>query len=305
LYSIFQNGWWLDAVAPRQWDEVVVKEGSQIVARLPYTVRHRRGFTCLEMPSLTQTLGPWIAPHEAKYTNLISRQHKLMAALIAQLPDFDLFQQNFHHSVTNWLPFYWQGFQQTTRYTYLIDDLSNLDLIWRETRENIKREIRKAQTKLSVRTDLDTTKFLDLNEMTFKRQGMQLPYPRDLVERIDHACAARCCRQVFFAEDSQGQLHAAVYIVWDEHAAYYLMGGSDPELRNSGATSLLIWAAIQHASKVTKAFDFEGSMLEPIERFFRAFGAKQIPYLSISKITSPLLRVRRDIKEWIRLIRHK
>jgi hypothetical protein len=61
------------------------------------------------------------------------------------------------------------------------------------------------------------------------------------------------------------------------------MGGGDPALRNSGATSMVLWQAITFAATVTKRFDFEGSMLEPVERFFRAFGARQTPYFRVTR----------------------
>jgi hypothetical protein len=32
-------------------------------------------------------------------------------------------------------------------------------------------------------------------------------------------------------------------------------------------------------------FDFEGSMIAPINRFFRAFGGRQAPYLRVSRAT--------------------
>ncbi|MCY1460607.1 Acetyltransferase (GNAT) domain protein [compost metagenome] len=119
---------------------------------------------------------------------------------------------------------------------------------------------------------------------------MKVPYSRDLVKRIDDACAERKRRAILIAEDPEGRRHAGVYIVWDQNSAYYIMGGGDPELRNSGATSLCMWEAIKLASTVTKAFDFEGSMLEPVERFFRGFGASQVPYFSITKTPSKLLK---------------
>jgi hypothetical protein len=37
------------------------------------------------------------------------------------------------------------------------------------------------------------------------------------------------------------------------------------------------------ARAVTDVFDFEGSMLRPVERFFRAFGSRQTPYLRVSR----------------------
>ena len=44
------------------------------------------------------------------------------------------------------------------------------------------------------------------------------------------------------------------------------------------------------AGEHTDVFDFHGSMLQPVERFFRAFGAQQTPYLSVTRM-SPALRL--------------
>ncbi len=299
--SLFQQPWWLDAVAPNQWDEVTVKRGGEIVARLPYVIKKRKGLTILSMPQLTQTLGPWLRPSKAKYAKQLSEQKDLMTELIQKLPRFDYFFQNFHYSITNWLPFYWQGFEQTTRYTYVLENLSDSQKMWDGMLPKIRTDIKKAQNRfgLGIRTDLGVDAFLDMNELTFTRQGMKLPYSRDFVRRLDHACETHNARRVFFAQDKDSRIHAAVYTVWDENSAYYLMGGSDPDMRNSGANSLCMWEAIKFASTVTKKFDFEGSMIEPVERFFRAFGAKQIPYFHITKTNSRLLRLRSCIKSLI------
>jgi hypothetical protein len=80
-------------------------------------------------------------------------------------------------------------------------------------------------------------------------------------------------------------VHAVAYAVWDDKAAYYVLGGGEPDLRNSGATSLLVWELIMRAREVTDVFDFEGSMMEPLERFFRAFGGRQTPYLHVFRAT--------------------
>jgi lipid II:glycine glycyltransferase (peptidoglycan interpeptide bridge formation enzyme) len=226
-----------------------------------------------------------------------------MTELIEGLPPYDTFTQHFHYSVSNWLPFYWRGFQQTTRYTYVLEHLDDLDALWTGLRENIRRGIRKAQKLVAIRDDLGLDVFQDLNEMTFRRQGLPMPYTRDVVARIDRSCAERGCRRILVAEDAQKRLHAGVYLVWDSRAAYYLIGGADPELRNSGAMSLLMWEAIQFASTVTKTFDFEGSMLEPVERFFRSFGADQKPYFRVTRTTSPLLKMKGDLRSSLSLLR--
>ena len=97
------------------------------------------------------------------------------------------------------------------------------------------------------------------------------------------------------AVDHRHNIHSVAYFIWDNHSVYYLMGGSNPSLRNSGAASLLMWEGIIFAIKNNKQFNFEGSMHEHIERFFRAFGAEQTPYYKISKINSPLIKLKNFI----------
>jgi hypothetical protein len=55
--------------------------------------------------------------------------------------------------------------------------------------------------------------------------------------------------------------------------------------------SLLLWEAINKSAKKAKAFNFEGSMIEPIERYFRAFGGKLTPYFEIKKTSSKFLKL--------------
>jgi len=293
--SLFQKPWWLYAVCGKDnWNVVVVEKGGQIIASMPYYIVKRRGMRIITMPKLTQTMGPWLRPSSAKYANQLAEQKDLMTALIEKLPAFACFSQNFHYSITNWLPFYWQGFSQTTRYTYVLEEISVTSRIWDGMLPKIRTDIKKAQNRfgLKVCTDLGIDTFLTINEKTFSKQGMQLPYSKNFVKRLDKACKEHNARKIFFAKDSDGRIHAAVYIVWDENSAYYLMGGSDPKLRNSGANSLCMWEAIKFASTVTQKFDFEGSMIEPVERFFRSFGAKQVPYFHITKTNSKLLKLK-------------
>lgn len=296
---IFSKDWWLDSVAGDAWDVVLVEKGDQILASMPYTMRQRYGLNVISQPALTQTLGPWLRPSTAKYARRLSQEKDLLQKLFEQLPKFAHYQQNWHCTRTNWLPLYWLGYEQTTRYTYRLEDLSSEEQIWGELQDNIRREIRKASNKegVKVRTDLDVEVFLTLNEKVFARQNMALPYTRDFVRRLDKAAAQNQARKIFIAEDEQGRHHAGVYLIWDDNTAYYLMGGGDPDLRNSGATSLCMWEAIQFAATVTKSFDFEGSMIEPVERFFRGFGAVQTPYFSISKTNSKLIKTYRFLQE--------
>lgn len=293
---LFARDFWLDAVCGEaHWDVAIVERGGQVVGAMPYYRRRHRGMTYLVQPPLTQKLGPWIRPTKAKNAKRLGREKDIMQELIEQLPEFSLFSQNWHHTNLNWLPFYWAGFDQTTNYTYILDDLGNEQQLWHGLADRVRTDIRKATERfsLTVRDDLGLEALLALGQMTFERQGRRAPYSVDLVRRIDQACASRSCASVLIAVDEHDRHHAGAYIVWDERHAYYLLGGGNPELRNSGATSLVIWEAIRRCAKVTSAFDFEGSMVESIERFFRGFGARQVPYFGVRKDQGLLPRLAR------------
>ena len=289
---IFRQPWWIEALAGDNPHGIIkVELTPEKRADLPYIIRKRYGIRIVTMPPLTQNAGPLTHGFAYQDNRQLGFEKDLYGALIDALPPHDAFNQNFHWSVGNWLPFHWRGFEQSTRYTYRLEDISNEEKLWSGLMSNIRREIKKARNRFEVRihSDYDIDRFLDLNEMTFQRQGKALPYGREQVRQLDRACAERNCRKIFFAEDEEGKIHAALYIVWDAHSAYYLMGGGDPALRKSGATSLAIWEAILFSATVSRSFDFEGSMIEPVERFFRAFGARQTPYMHVWKFNSRLL----------------
>lgn len=291
MKSVFSSSWWLDSTAgPGNWGLSEVKSGNVVVASMPWTLTtNRLGFTVISQPPLTQYLGPWISPNPQglKYAKKLSREKELLTSLINQLPKYDAFSQSFAPEFGNWLPFYWRGFEQTTRYTYRLNNLCDLELVWSGFQDKVRTDIRKA-TKLgvSVERSSDIEAFLDVNEMTFRRQGIKPSYSRSFVRRLFLACQANDAGTIFLARGKDGRVHAGNLLVWNENCAYYLIGGGDPELRNSGATSLAMWHSIQFAATVSRVFDFEGSMIEPVERFFRGFGAVQTPYFAISHIGS-------------------
>jgi hypothetical protein len=280
-HCIFQEPWWLDAVAEDAWQDIEIAHGGQVAARMPIVLRRKFGFRVIRQPPLTPVLGPWLRPASGNPAKQQAREKELLNELIGKLPQWDYFEASFHHRVTNWLPFHWRGFQQTTRYTYLLENVTNLDAVWAGLHESVRRNIRKARRQLSIGTDIRLDRLLDVVELTFRRQGQKLPFSREVMFRIDAACSARDARRTFFAEDAQGRIHAVLYLVIGDDYAYYLLGGADPDLRESGAQNLLLWEAIRCASDMGRMFDFEGSMIEPIERIFRGFGARQTPYLHV------------------------
>ena len=117
-------------------------------------------------------------------------------------------------------------------------------------------------------------------------------HSHDFVRRIDDICAQRRQRKIYFAKDAHGRAHAAVYVVFDTLAAYYLMVGSDPDLRQSGAVSLCTWEAIRGARETSNRFDFEGSMMRKVE-----------PYVVILALNKDHTSMSESYRDDLRLVR--
>jgi hypothetical protein len=288
---LFIQDWWLDAVCGENWGAATAEKGGEIVATLPYYLANRHGFRVITMPKLTQSMGPWIRyPEGQKRTTRLAYEKSVCGDLIDALPPHAMFNQTFHYTQGNWLPFYWRGFKETTRYTYVLRDLSAIDEAYAGIQKNIRTEIRDAEASgIDVQQTEDIDELYRVCSLTFGNKDLSTPFPIDLLRKIDVEASKRGCRRILITKDAQGVSHAAAYMVWDDNTAHYILGGSDPTHRDSGAPSLTLWRAIEGASKLGRAFNFEGSMIESIEKYFRGFGGEPMPYFHITRVNSKLL----------------
>jgi hypothetical protein len=298
-YCLFQEGWWLDAVAPGAWADVIVEQDGRIIGKMPYVMVRRGGRRYLMQPPLTKFLGPWIAPYTGKQANLLSYQKQIVEALLTNLPKFDEARFELHYEIDNWQPFYWKGFSQTSYYSYVIDDLTDLDAVFSEFRSEKRKDISKAIKQLVVFDDFSPIDLFKHHKASLAKQGKSISYNSAMLERIYVAAVANDGGRILCARDMAGKVHAAIFIVWDSRSAFFLISSIDPELRSSGATTLLIWEAIKYCATRTKRFDFEGSMIEPVANSFRAFGAVPKSYSILSRTDSKLLRFRNGINAFL------
>lgn len=286
--SIFEQPWWLDAVAPGIWDEVIVEQSGEVIARLTFVKTKRLGFKLIGLPDYTQTTSCWVKQTGAKNAKKFSRDKDLITELIKQLPKGYNVDLRLDHKCDYLLPFFWAGFSVRVNYSYRLENIENTEALWAGLAENIRRAIRKALRTLHVEDNRTMDDLIELRNKSFHRQGRNSCANRELLLRLDKVLLDHNARKLLCAVDDLNRIHAAAYFVYDENTCYYLIGGGDPELRNSGAASLLLWEGMRFASTVSKAFDFEGSMIEDIERFFRAFGGTPTPYYRVTRLNPAL-----------------
>ena len=287
---LFFQPWWLDAVTipdGKEWEVILAhNKAGEIEAVMPFVSGRKFGFRYAIKPQLTQYTGLWIVNKGGEtVTERLSREKKLQNDIINQLKKLHLhfFDVKFPLSYTWWSPFYWAGYQQETHYTYRIENLNNLETVYKNVDNVKKRHIRSAEKQLEVRFDLSAQKFYELQCMQFGDSPKENNYSKSLITHLIDEARSRQQGFVVSAGEPNGDIHAAYFIPYDQHAAYELISAIHPNHRTSGGSVLALWNAIKKASEVTQTFDFEGSMIENVDHNNRQFGGHPIPYMEISK----------------------
>ena len=254
-----------------------------MIAGIPLYFETHFGIPVCTMPKLTRSWGVIMRPLEGKQVTAAAREMKILRAFAAQLSRYKLFFQAFHPCLSNWLPFYWSGFRQTTRFTYALDDLSDLSRVWQGMSEAARCKVRKAE-KAGLRVvPCGIDEVYKCECQSFLSQGRRPTHSETLLRKLHDSAKDNASGACFAVVDGDGNTYSAWFLVWDKNRAYDLVGGVDRELKNSSANSFGKWNAIQFAAQRSRAFDFAGSVIEGVERFNRSFGARQVPYNYVMK----------------------
>jgi GNAT acetyltransferase-like protein len=278
----FHQPFWLNLICEENWDVAIVIDRKKIVASMPYCFNYHKGNRNIIMPPLVRFLGPYIKPTDRKLVTKINYEVDYLRNLLEQIPEFKYFNQYWYYQYQNWLPFYWEGFKQTTRYTYVIEDTGNLEVVWNNFRNDVRTEVRKGEQFLKITYTISAADFFKLMEKSYEKQNQLPPFSLEFIEKAFKVLEENKAFKIICAEDKDGTPIAAMLLVYDETFVYYLLGGVDAEKIN-GAMGFVIWNAIKFASETGKKFDFLGSIMPKIERFFRKFAGEQKTYFSVYK----------------------
>jgi Acetyltransferase (GNAT) domain len=278
-HTLFEESYWLDAAAPGAWGAAEIAKGGALLGRLPYVIKRKLGQSILTKPWYTPWLGPYIAPGDGKYATEIGHQHEVLEELLRQLPRAAQSDVYCAPEQTNLMAFKWAGYHLSLAYTHRLAT-ADMSAVWDGMRATTRTQIRKSEKQLTICTHRTIVDVIAIIEKTFGRQSISVSSSFPTLERIDAMMKARNQRHIWTAEDAQGRIHAAMYTVFDDRHMFYLAGGGDPELRQSGGQAMAMWHAIRASHGVAPYFDFAGSMVPGIEFFLRGFGAHQVPRYS-------------------------
>ncbi len=292
--DIFCYSWWLEAITKSNFKILAIFENNEIVAGIPvaYDAQNKAN-----EPPLTRTLGVLYKNNDyASARKQISTERKWLSELLKHLPLDDFVQMSAHHNFTDWLPFRWKGFKQTTRYTYIISyENRTINDLWQKLELETKRVIRRVQ-EYGIRVELadDFDLVYKFESMSYERQGLKFRIPLSELKILDDAIKEKGNRVILKAIDNSNRIHAVLYVANNKKSAYALLSGSDPELRKKGGHTLVMWEAVKYFYDKVNYFNLGGSDIERIEAHLKGFGGTLTPYFHI--YNEKLMWKRNDIR---------
>lgn len=285
----------------KEWDVALCEEpDGTITGAMPYLIGRKLGMRYVLQPQLTQYCGPWYRLAEGlSECDRLNEEERIAEVLMQQIEALGLayYQQNFAPQITNWLPYSWMGFSQTTRYTYRIAPIADSEQVYAGFHHRRKHEIRRCEGGVEATTEVSALEFAQMHQRCYTANGGHDLLPESLIVRVIEAAMERRQGALLGLKDAQGGLLAALFAPFDDHWAYALMMAVEPDAEQKGLRAMLMWQMMRLLRDRSQGFDFEGSMHKGVEHYYRFFGANQVPYMSIEKCNNRLfgllLRIKR------------
>jgi len=276
--------WYLDLVWPG-WKAIVVKDKGQMLAALPLKISRKYGVHYVFNPPLCQYVGIFFGEIEKKNATLtFALKKRLVKAIVEALPsEVKVFNVKFAPEFDYPLPFHWAGYELHTRYSYWLDNHEDKSAIFKNFEERTRTYINKA-----AKSGL-TAHPVENIEGIVSLAATRSTYPLDeaLLKKLWDALRQQKIGTALEVRDAGGLLHAGLVYLQFQHKIIYLFTAMDSKFGQQGGMPLAIWRSIESAGPSVRFIDFEGSMLEPVEHFFRGFGTRPVPYLQVKKNTFP------------------
>jgi len=262
------------------------------------TIENHRFIKYLTPPPLTPYSGLLI--HEmsdATLSNKTSSNFKITKELLNNIL---INHENIilvnHYTLIDIRPFIWNGWDTNIKYTLITNfkDEKDIDSI---IDSSAKYEIRKAKKNgINVNIEMNINKFCELYEKTYSRQKINPPVNlNQLTNLIKYLHDKEVCT-MYCALDKNNNYHSCSLILWDNKRSYYFMGASDPNYRNSGASSLILFNAFKDLANDLNEIDLVGANKSSISKFKQDFATEIKPYYVITKYNSKIPKLTKTIK---------
>lgn len=292
---LFAQYWWMDAICVgKEWDVLLVEEEGAVLGAMPYLMVRKFLFKLILQPIFSQNNGVhFFYPKGMEEDERETFERFVCQSILTQLEAMrlDWYMQYFDPTFRHASLWRMAGYDVTERVTYVIPSLRNLVELFGQFTPAKKRHIRKAERSgLAVRWDMEPAAFYDFHTECLRLRGRSNINSRQVEENLIRQALDRGQGKILSIHDSEGNLHSALFFVWNDQYGYYLIPAIHPTYKASGASTLMVWRTLQFLQNKTQSFDFEGSMDPQIAHSYKQFATERVVYNKVEKVNSSLLR---------------
>lgn len=284
----YAYSWYLDSVTD-DWEAIIIND-YEFVLPLPFT-RILRAFKYYKQPLFCQQLGPFGSDIPSPF---------ILKQILENLPKNPI-RLNLNFSVDIVIP---------NDYTYLnpkkhINQIINLDRDLNTILHNFKGNQRRAVvTKLANFGELEeindasaVIKFIQ--NIHGKKIGLNSKKIQTGIKLFNEAKIKGSAKYYQLRNIYTDEIAVMGVVIIDPNRIINLFYSSNKNHGNYGAASVYIYKLIAKYIHTKKVFDFEGSSIPGIHRFFKSHGAETIYYTSIDKM-HPILKLIYKAKVYFR-----
>jgi hypothetical protein len=214
-----------------------------------------------------------------------SREHGIILLILEKIHTLNLCNIVLTNSpaLTDIRPFTQNGWQESVHYCYIFPLTCTLE-------DHISKKIRWSLNKakksgIVVRQKWDKDLYWDLTLSTYRKQGKQPPYSRELLFSLFEIIQNKRCGEMWIAETASGKGAAAEIFIWDTHRAYRWLAASHTDYRDTEAPTLLLFGVMKYLQeKGCKKFNLMAANTPHLAKFISGFNPEFVPYYSVQKI---------------------
>lgn len=276
---VYGYSFYLDHMA-KQWDGLVLSKGlskgvpadsvdNDYEAVMPLTWNKKYGISYLYQPFLTAQLGIFGKNVSAELAEAF------LKAVPSQFRYWDIYL-NFQ----NVFPLH--KFHLYQRTNFVLDLSKPYETIYSNYRENIQRNIRRAQQSgCKTIKDFEAEKVIGLAVAQMRTYTKESSDNTERFRKVYNHLHSQGKAITYGIVSAMDELIASCVFLFSHNRAYYILVGNHPNGRTIGASHALIDAFIKDHAGKNMLLDFEGSDIRNLAFFYSSFGAVEEKFAGI------------------------
>ncbi len=285
--GVFASKKWLSVYNAKLTFIGIFKDEHQLIGGFFYLKTKRFGASFIKLPPYTPHCGLFFINESKNYSSKSGFEKEV----IDEVCNYISSQKSalnilaFPHTIKDLQPFIWNKYKVIPNYTYQLSLLKSIEEIKTDFDSKNRNVINKAIKEEVIVTEntLSKQQLYDFFISSLNNTDANI-YEEELKNIfLKFSDSSNSFSQIAYKNE---ELLGVVFCVYDKNNCYYLLGGINKKSGIQGINNLLVLKSIEKAKQLgCSMFDFEGSMLKGVEKFFRSFGGQLIPYYTVNKAT--------------------